>query len=112
MDDLPLPEEPDHVIHIRVIAEPKNVVVGHPGFLLCCQVFRQVGHGVAGDGDSGGVPGTAGGGGGIDTGGVIHEIGRKTGFPNLTVAELPGQLVDDGADHFQVPQFFRPQWSI
>lgn len=76
------------------------------------QVFRQIGHRVAGDGDSGGVPGTAGGGGGVDTGGVIHEIGRKAGFPNLTVAELPGQLVDDGADHFQMPQLFGPQWSI
>ena len=112
MDDLPLPQELDHVVHIRVIAEPENVVVSHPGFLLRRQVFRQIGHRVAGDGDSGGVPGTAGGGGGIDTGGVIHEIGRKAGFPNLTVAELPGQLVDDGADHFQVTQFFCAQWSI
>lgn len=112
VDDLPLPEEPDGVVHIRVIAEPENVVISHPGFLLCGQIFRQVGHRVAGDGDSGGVPGTAGGGGGIDTGGVIHEIGRKAGFPNLTVAEFPGQLVDDGADHFQMPQFLSPQWSI
>ena len=40
MDDFPFPEEPDHVIHIRVIAEPEDVVVGHPCFLLCCNLIR------------------------------------------------------------------------
>ena len=40
VDDLPLPEEPDHVIHIWVIAEPKNIVVGHPSLLLCCNHIR------------------------------------------------------------------------
>ena len=112
MDDLPLPEEPDGVVHIRIIAEPENVVVSHPGFLLRRQILRQIGHRVALDGHRRGIPGEACRRRGIDTGGVIHEIGRKAGFPNLAVAELPGQLVDDGADHFQMPQLFGSQWSI
>ena len=34
MDDLPLPEELDHVIHIRIIGKPQDVVIGDPGLLL------------------------------------------------------------------------------
>lgn len=34
MDDLPLPEELDDIVHIRIIAEPQNVVVGDPRLLL------------------------------------------------------------------------------
>ena len=32
--DLPLPEELDHIVHIGVVAEPQDVVIGHTGFLL------------------------------------------------------------------------------
>ena len=34
VDDLPLPQELDDVVHIRVIAEPENVVVGYSCLLL------------------------------------------------------------------------------
>lgn len=34
MHDLPLPEEFDYVIHIRIVGQPQDVVVGHPGFLF------------------------------------------------------------------------------
>ena len=34
MDDLPLPQEFDDIVHIRVIAEPENVVVGYSCLLL------------------------------------------------------------------------------
>ena len=34
MDDLPLPQELDDIVHIRVIAEPENVVVGYSCLLL------------------------------------------------------------------------------
>ena len=44
VDDLPLPEEPDGVVHIRVIAEPENVVVSHPSLLLCCNLIRTTFH--------------------------------------------------------------------
>ena len=34
VDHLPLPEELDHVIHIRIVGEPENVVVGDSCFLF------------------------------------------------------------------------------
>ncbi len=34
MDNLPFPQELDHIIDIRVIAEAKNVIIGDPRFLL------------------------------------------------------------------------------
>ena len=34
MDDLPLPEELDDIVHIRVIGKPQNVVVGYSCLLL------------------------------------------------------------------------------
>ena len=40
VDHLPGPEEPDHIIHVRVVGEPENVVVGNAGLLLCCDLIR------------------------------------------------------------------------
>ena len=40
MDDLPLPQEADHVVHIRVITETQDIVIGEAGFLLCCNGVR------------------------------------------------------------------------
>ena len=34
MDDLPFSEEFNHIVHIRIIGEPENVIIGDPGFLL------------------------------------------------------------------------------
>ena len=34
MHNLPFPEELDHVIHIRIIGKPQDVVIGDPGLLL------------------------------------------------------------------------------
>lgn len=34
VDDLTLPEEADHIINIRIITEPQDVVIGYPCFLL------------------------------------------------------------------------------
>lgn len=45
MNDLPLPQELDHVVHIRVVGQPENVVVGDPGLLLGGQVLHQIRHG-------------------------------------------------------------------
>ena len=103
--DLPLPKELDDVIDVRIIAESENVVIGCTGLLLRSQVLGQVCDGVALDGDTGGGPGEAGGGGGVDTCCMVHEIGRKGGVLDLGVGQLPGELVDDSPNHFQVPEF-------
>ena len=38
--DLPLTQEPDCVVHIRVIAETQDVVIGESGLLLWCDLVR------------------------------------------------------------------------
>jgi len=35
---------------------------------------------------------------------VIHEVGIKAGGADLILGEIAGQLVDDGAHHFQMAQ--------
>lgn len=34
--DLPRPQEPQHVLHIRVVAQMDQVFIGGTRFLLCC----------------------------------------------------------------------------
>ena len=34
MDDFPFPKELDHIVYIRVITEPQDIVIGHTGLLL------------------------------------------------------------------------------
>ena len=34
MHNLPFPKEFDHIVHIRIIGQPQNVVIGDPGLLL------------------------------------------------------------------------------
>ena len=68
MNNLPLPQEPDNVVDVRVVAQAQNVVIGEPRLLLGSQVLRQVGDDVSGGLDGAGGPGEARGGGGIDAG--------------------------------------------
>ena len=72
---------------------------------VCCQVLRQIGNGVAGGLDGAGGPGEAGGGGGVNPGGVVHKVGGESGIiPHVLVAEISGELVDDGRYHLHVAQ--------
>lgn len=34
VDNLPFPQEFDHIVHIRIITESQNVIIGHSRFLL------------------------------------------------------------------------------
>ena len=38
--DLPLAQEADDIVHIRVIGEAKDVVIGDPCLLFCCNDVR------------------------------------------------------------------------
>ena len=40
MDDFALAKEADHVVDIRIVRQPKDVVVGEAGLLLCCDLVR------------------------------------------------------------------------
>ena len=33
--DFPLPEELDHIVYVRIVRQPQNIVIGDPSFLLC-----------------------------------------------------------------------------
>ena len=72
---------------------------------LRSQILGQVGDGVALDRHAGGCPGEAGGGSGVDPGGVVDEVGGEGGVLDLGIGHLAGELMDDGADHLQVAQF-------
>ena len=112
MHDLPGAQELDDVVDVRVVAEPQDVVVGDAGLLLRRQVLGQIGDQVALDRHGRRVPREAGGCGGIDTGGVIHKVGVEAGGLDVLLRQIAGQLVDDGADHLQMPQLLRAQRSI
>ena len=105
VDDLPLPQEADYVVYIRVVGQPENVIVGEPCLLLGGQVLGQIGDDIAGGLDRAGAPGEAGGGGGVDPGGVVHEVGGESGIGlNLLIGEVPGQLVDNSRHHLHMAQ--------
>ena len=36
VDDLPLTQEFDHIVHIRIIGQPQDIVIGGAGLLLWC----------------------------------------------------------------------------
>lgn len=69
------------------------------------QILRQVGDQVTLDGHGSGVPRKAGGRRGVDARGVIHEIGVEAALLDVLLAEIPGQLMHNGADYLQMSQF-------
>ena len=68
------------------------------------QVLSEISDHITSHLHGGGAPRRAGGGGGVDASGVVHKVGVKACGADLLIREVPGQLVDDGADHLQVPQ--------
>ena len=83
VDDFPLAQELNHIVHIRIVTQPQNIVIGYAGLLLSRQIFRQVCDEIAFAGHTGGAVGESGGGGGVDTGGAVYEVGVKSGSPDL-----------------------------
>ena len=69
------------------------------------KILGEVGDGVAGDLHGGGRPGAAGGELREHAGGVIQKIGVKAGGLDLLLGQIPGQLMNQCADHLQMPQF-------
>ena len=40
VDDLPLPQEADDVVHVRVVGQAEDIVVGLSCLLFCCDLVR------------------------------------------------------------------------
>ena len=112
MNDLTLSEKSYRITYIRIICKPENIVIGNPRFLLRREVLHQICHRVSLDGHAGSVPGAAGRGGGIYACGVVNEIWRKSGVFDLTIIEIPCQLMHNRANHLQVTQFLCTRRSI
>ena len=104
MDDFPLSQKLDRVPHIGIVSEAQNVVVGHAGLLLRAEIFVKIGDGVPGNGERIGVKGSAGRRHRVNSRCVIHKIVVKPSRLDLLRRHVPGQLVDNGANHFQVTQ--------
>lgn len=73
---------------------------------LCSKILRQIGNGISLNLHHTAVIYGPGCSVGINTGGMVYKIGSKGRILDLGVLQIPCQLVDDGADHFQMPQFF------
>lgn len=105
VDDLPLPQEADDIVYVGIVAETQDVIVGDPGLLFRGKVLGEVGNYVAGGLHAPRAPGKAGGGGGVDAGGMVHEVGGEGGVvAHLLVAQVPGELMDQGSHHLHVAQ--------
>ena len=112
MHDLPRAEEADDVVHIRIVRQAQNVIIRRAGLLLGRKVLAQIADGVAHDLHRCGRPGRAGGRLRIDASRVIDEIRRKGALLLLLLRQVPRELVDDRADHLQMPELLRAQRSI
>ena len=108
MNDLPFPEEFDHIVHIRVIGKPQNIIVGHTRLLFSSQIFHQVCHRIALYLHGRCAPGKTGSRCGIYACGMIHKVRSKCRILNLGILQISGQLMHDGSDHLQMTQFFCP----
>ena len=107
MDDLSGTEIFYRLTNIGVINKTKNVVIGHAGFLLCCKVFVEIAEKVALGADIFHIEGDARGGNGVDTCGVVNEIGIKSRCLDLFTGHSLSELIKYRTDHFHVGKFFR-----
>lgn len=74
---------------------------------LSPKVFRKICYRISLDLHGCGTPGKTGCSGWIDAHRVIYKIGGKRGVLDLGIFQISGQLMNDCADHLQMPQFFR-----
>lgn len=107
MNDFPFPQEFDGIAHIRIIREAEDVVISHPGFLLCAHILVEVGNGIPCHRECVGVERCARGRHRIDACGVIDKIIIEAGRLDLVRGHVSGKLIDDGSHHFQMGQLFR-----
>lgn len=107
VDYLSCAEEFDGLADVGIVGEAENVVVGGASLLLCRKILVQVGYYIAlalqrcrGEGDSRSSLG-------INSRGVIHEIGVEAVFLDLVDAHSPGELIKYGGDDLNVSQLLR-----
>ena len=107
MDDLPLTQKSNHVIYVGIVREPENVIVGGTRLLFGGKVLGEIGDHIAADADADGIPRHARRGLRKYAERMIDEVSVKALRLDLLRRQIPCELVDDRADHFQMPEFFR-----
>ncbi len=100
-------QEFDGVAHVGVVGQAQDVVVGHARLLFRREVFGQVADDVALGLERFGRPRHAAGGDGVKAGGVVDKILVEALLFDLVNRQVARELVDDGADHFDVAQLLR-----
>lgn len=105
VDDLPFTEEFDHIVDIRIITEPKDVVIGNACFLFRRQIFNKIRHGIALDLKRCCCEWETGSGSWVYADGMIYKVLFKRSTLDILFLQVSCQLVNDGTDHLQVSQF-------
>ena len=111
MIDFSLAEEFDGVAYVGIVDEAEDVIVGHARLLFGGEVLVEIGEHIALDGEGSGVERNACGGNGIDTCGVVDEVGVEARALDFLGREVSGQLIQDRGYHFHVCEFFRTNIS-
>lgn len=105
MNDLPLTEEADRVADLGILYQAEDVIVSGSGFLLCCEVFNEIGDGITLALEFAGVERNAAGSLGPKCKRMVNVILVEAGSSDFLGGQAAGELVDDGADHLKVGEF-------
>ena len=106
MYHLSLAQEFDDFIYVRIITEPKNVIICCPGFLLRCQILRQIRDGITLDRHGCRRPWEPRCRSRIDSRGVVDKIWCEIAVFYLRIGQFTSELVNNRTDHFQMTQLF------
>lgn len=105
MDNLSCPQEADGVRHIGIPDCSEDVIVGRPGLLFCSHVFRQIGNDISLGLELAGIKRNAPGSLRPERRGVVNVIRTEAGVFDFFHGQVFGELIDDGADHFEMSEF-------
>ena len=105
MDNLSCPQEADGVRHIGIPDCSEDVIVGRPGLLFRSHVFRQIGNDISLGLELAGIKRNAPGSLRPERRGVVNVIGTEAGVFDFFHGQVFGELIDDGADHFEMSEF-------
>ena len=106
MYDLALAQELYRVADLGIVNEAEYIIVCCPGLLFGGHIFAEVGYRVALGLERGRAEGDAGGGRGPDACGMVDKIILEALGLYLFDRQVAGQLIDDGAYHFEMGQLF------
>ena len=112
MNDFPFTEKSNNIVHVGIVTQPEDIIIGHSGLLLCGKIFGKIRDHIAFDTDGRRIPGCTGSKLGKYPCGVIHEVRGKIRHSYIVFLDVAGQLMNDRADNLQVGEFFRTNQRV